>query len=301
MDGLRAPLCGHCRTGAAGRAGARGAVWVFARNALDFDWRNAWRGGSRLSDPVLFGSSWRKIPGPNGSGRGGSVCRVRRAGEHSGHHGDSSCRAGAGGGQSSGRELVGTFHHRRHDPDRDSHGRWHEAKMGRHEGDQRIRSGRSSACGARRAVDSGHSHRGLVPVPRNFAGVDDHGLWPACFRAAGLAVARAARLSELIFENRGRRVFGHRDSGSRPAAADALADEIHRRDRPGFCGSGFPVLFYHDRLWSRLGVPRHHCLWHDAEIARPGKRHPPRRLRRDDHGNACCDHGPHCRVHDAAR
>ena len=43
LDGFRAPLCSHCRSGAVGWSGARGAVRFSSRHSLDLDRRDARR------------------------------------------------------------------------------------------------------------------------------------------------------------------------------------------------------------------------------------------------------------------
>ena len=67
VDGFRPSFRGHRRAGAARRAGARGAIRLFARPALDADRRDARRRGARLRHAVLLDPPGRQIARPNGA------------------------------------------------------------------------------------------------------------------------------------------------------------------------------------------------------------------------------------------
>src|SRR5947209_17882150 len=86
--------------------------------------------------------------------------------------------------------------------------------------------------------------------------------------SAGLDAAYAARLSEHVFEtwNRGG-ARGRRDSNS-SGAANAFANEVHRRKRFGFCGPGVSICLHHDRVWRGLGISLADFIRHDTKNAR---------------------------------
>ena len=123
MGGLRSPLCRHRWARASGRAGAGGAVWIFAGYAVGAGRCCPRRLRAGFCDPAVFGPPRRQIPhrdGPRGSGPGG---RRGRLSGHPQHHRDSTCGLRVGGGQCLEGQSVGSLYHRHDHPHRPADGR----------------------------------------------------------------------------------------------------------------------------------------------------------------------------------
>src|ERR1700678_1034310 len=92
------------RAGAAGRADACRAIWIFAGNTLADYWRGARRMRAGFRNFILLDAARRKIARPNGSRRSEPARRIHRA----------NCRAGdhdyfAGGGRTGCSERAEIF------------------------------------------------------------------------------------------------------------------------------------------------------------------------------------------------
>ena len=88
--------------------------------------------------------------------------------------------------------------------------------------------------------------------------------------AAGVAAAVAARLPELVHEDRHDPAARVRRHDRQPRAADAGAHRVRRRRRADHSRTALPLLLRHHRLRRHLGLPRAHQLGHDLEDDRQG-------------------------------
>ena len=109
--------------------------------------------------------------------------------------------------------------------------------------------------------------------------------------AAGVAAARAARLSVDVPQDRHDPRPRDRHPDRRARAEDAGVDEVHRRQRPGLVGQPVPVPVHHDRVRRGVGLPRADLVGHDAQADRQRSQHALHRLRRDADGIVRRDHG----------
>ena len=88
---------------------------------------------------------------------------------------------------------------------------------------------------------------------------------------------------------------------ARAAAAHAGRHAVRRWQRLRGARAGVSLRLHHHRLRRGQRIPRADFLRHHAEVAGPREGHPPRRLRRDGHGNAGRADGHHRRLRAAAR
>src|SRR5436190_14995404 len=122
MDRIWASFCGDFRAGAVGWAGVGGAVWLFARGALDFDWCDTRRGGAGFCGLVLFAAPQWEIAWANGEGGTKHNGWLYRVGRNSGYCHHSACGAGVGSGEGAGGKPVGNLYSWRDDSNSDVHG-----------------------------------------------------------------------------------------------------------------------------------------------------------------------------------
>jgi carbon starvation protein len=110
-------------------------------------------------------------------------------------------------------------------------------------------------------------------LPRHHAGLGDHCLWPGGQRVAGVAAARAARLSQHVHETRHHLRARPRHSAGAARFEDGRPHAVHRRFRPVPGGQGVSVLFHHHCLRGNFRLPHAHRQRHNAQA------HHPRELR----------------------
>ena len=142
--------------------------------------------------------------------------------------------------------------------------------------------------------------RADVHHDRSCAGDRDHHLRISGERTAGVAAARAARLSEHVRKTRRRDVAGDRDSVRATGSAVAAADPVRRRNRSDLCRQNLSVLLHHHRLRRDLGLPRADFFRYHAEDDRAGMARLAGRLRLDGARKLRRDHGADRRVRAAA-
>jgi carbon starvation protein len=302
VDRVRPPFRGHRRAGAAGRAGAGGAVRLPAGRALDAGRRGAGRRGAGQSSS----SSARCA--------GGQVARAdgeaRRSGPSPGSWPSSASSASWSSCSRCWRWWWST--------------RWRRARGACSPSPRRCRSRSSWAAPALRRRERqvaagacsvvvallvavwggqfvhGTALEGWLHAEGHDAGVVDHGLRPARLDFAGVAAARAARLPEHVHEDR------HGDARSAVAIV-ALPDlkmpaltKFIDGTGPVVAGKLVPVRLHHHRLRGGLGLPLAHRLGHDAQAAGARESHPGRRLRRDGDWRWSWHHGADRRLRDGA-
>ena len=291
------------RRGAAGRAGAGGADGLPARHAVDSRRRRLRRRSAGHDRPLLLDPTRRKIARRDDPRRNGPGRRQRRRRRHSADQHHSARRARARGGQRAEGQPVGHVHRVLHGSDRADHGTLRPLLAPgadrRNVGDRRRSAARRA--GLRQDRRRNASARRLVHLHRAATGADGGRLRLRRLGAAGVAAARAARLSVDLHQGRRDSSAGDRraDRPSRPA--DALGDEVHRRNRPGLVGRPLPLPVHHHRLRRRVGLARADLFGNDAEDDRERAPDPFHRLRRDADGIVRRHHGDGRRVDDPAR
>ena len=137
---------------------------------------------------------------------------------------------------------------------------------------------RAGASGSYFVIDTPH------------AGDLDHRLRIPRVGAAGVAVARAARLPVRVHQARHHHRAGDRHRAMHPPAQmPALTQFVDGTGRSS-AARCFPSL-HHDRLRGDLGLPLADRVGHDAQDARRARRRAPGRLRRDAAGIVRRHHG----------
>ena len=168
---------------------------------------------------------------------------------------------------------------------------------------ERNRVGDAGRCVVGRPVGRRESEpRTRLHAHRSRAGAADHGVWFRRQRAAGVAAARSARLSERLRENRCGSGARRRHPGGAAAACHAGRDQIRGRHRARVQWQGVSVRLHHHRLRCDQRFPFVDRQRHHAEAAVTRDRRPADRLRRNADGITGRDHGPDRRLRvDAGR
>ena len=299
VDRVRPPFRGDLGSGAAGGAGARGAVRLSARDVVDSYRRGVGRRGAGLCDSLLLDAAQRAFARADGSRGNQFHSGLDRSRRDSLDHDHPAGGAGVGGGEGAGGESVGRVHRGRNDPDRDVHG-WLSALVARGARAGRLDDRRGAAATGGVGRQAGARGRGLgavVHARRGTARVVDHHLRSRGERTAGVVAAGTARLSQHVHEARHNLRARVRRARGAAGYEDAGGDEVHRWLGPRGAGRAFPVLFHHHRVRGDLRLPytyrqRHHAEDHHARRLREANW-----LRRDVTRIACGDHGDHRRVH----
>ena len=143
--------------------------------------------------------------------------------------------------------------------------------------------------------------RADVHALRRRAGDRDHHLRLPGKRAAGVAVACAARLSEHVREARRRAAARRRHSVRAAGSATAASDAFRRRHRSDLRGQDLSVLLHHHRLRRDLRVSRADLVRHHSEDDRPRMARVADRIRIDGARKLCRDHGADRGLRAAAR
>ena len=132
------------------------------------------------------------------------------------------------------------------------------------------------SCSPPSLADSGFrntpSWAAIFTLTGSHAGNSDHRLWIRRVRAAGMAAARAARLSEHVRETRNDFSAGGWHRGASSIAAHAAADALCRWHRPGICRNDLSFCIYHHRVRRHQRIPFADLQRHDAEADPPRNR-----------------------------
>ena len=267
---VRASLRRDRGAGPARRPDPGGAIRLPARDALHPDRRGARRRRAGLHDPRRFDAPRRQEPRPDDARGGRPDRRHRGARRDPRDPRDPDRGARARRRERHVREPLGHFDRRRHDPDRDRDGDLPgpDPPGPRARGEPRRSRARDSR-GLRRPPRRREPRSArLVRLRSPHARAADRRLRVHRERAAGLAAARAARLSLGVREDRHDRAAGGRAARRAPGGQAPGVHAIHRRQRADLRRQALPVLLHHDRLRRDLGLPLADRERHDAQAAR---------------------------------
>ena len=137
-------------------------------------------------------------------------------------------------------------------------------------------------------------HRPIFQLFRR--GVGDHAdqLWLCRLGPSSVALARAARLSVDVSQNRRDRRFGSGHPVCHASSENGRCHALHRRHRPGLFRRPVPLPLHHHSLRRGVGLSRADLIRHDAQDDRERNTDSIHRLWRDAHGELCRNHGDGC-------
>ena len=303
MGAVWPPFRGHRRRRTARRPRACGADGLSAGNIVALNRRHLRRRRAGFSRPVHLDAPRRAFARRSHQDRDGARARRHRHDRHSHDHDHSAGGAGARRRQGARGQSLGRVHRFRDAADRRLHGRlWplSAARAHRRNVGDRLRSaalehrlrphrvGERAACAA--LFLQGRDPR--LHADR---------LWLRRLGLAGVAVARAARLSVDLPEGRHDHVARDRHFHRLARPPDAGGQPLHRRHGPGLRRQRLPVPVHHHRLRRGVGLSCARVVRHDAEDDRRRDADALHRLWRDADGILRRGHGADRRKRAGAR